>query len=199
MAAFLTHEEIDWLRSLPRWDYLNWLNAAASENSAAAEELERLIGRSRHVATKLEVADFFGISPECVELWQRKGMPYEQAQKAGEANRYDLRQAATWLADQRTIKTGGDADEAFREEKTHAARLKRLQLEGTLVEAEKYEARIANAIQIIRKGIDSFHQTFGDTAVMMLHDICDSAERCIKGEITDTPDLFMTAESEEEE
>lgn len=126
-------------------------------------------------------------------------MPYEQAQKAGEANRYDLRQAATWLADQRTIKVGGDADEAFREEKTHAARLKRLQLEGTLVEAAKYEARLASAIQIIRKGIDSFHQTFGDTAVMMLHDICDSAERAIKGEVTESPEMFLTAESGDDE
>ena len=35
---------------------------------------------------------------------------------AGQANQYDLRLIARWLAEQRTIKVGDDTDAAFREE-----------------------------------------------------------------------------------
>lgn len=172
----LNQQDIALLQSLPRPDYLAWLSAAAGESSEVADEIERQVGRSRNAAGKLEVAEFFGISVETVDLWQRKGMPFWPG-TAGQANQYDLRLIARWLAEQRTIKVGDDTDAAFREEKTAKARLERLQLEGKLVDAERFEAGLIRTIQNIRKGIESFHHKFGDDAVDMLTRICDQAER----------------------
>lgn len=106
-------------------------------------------------------------------------MPYRPG-TAGQANQYDIRLVARWLAEQRTVKVGDDAESAFREEKTATARLQRMQLEGKLVDAERYEGRLLRTIQNVRKGVESFHQKFGDDAADMLTGICDQAERSIR-------------------
>ena len=181
----LTNDERCWLRSLPNLEYLIWLNAVSQARSSSAESLELEIGRSRYAANKSELADFFAISLETVDLWARKGMPFS---KNGTANVYDLRLAAKWLASQRAIKPADDAADDYRAEKSLAAKIQRQQLEGKLVDAERYEARLVMAIQAIRRGVESMHRAFGEAAADMLTSICDNAQR-----------LLAESESEQED
>ena len=58
----------------------------SGESSEVADEIERQVGRSRNAAGKLEVAEFFGISVETVDLWQRRECRFGQGRPARQTN-----------------------------------------------------------------------------------------------------------------
>lgn len=140
-----------------------------------------MVGRSRWTANRIEMAEFFGVSHETIDLWRRKGMPHEPG-KPGDATAYDIERTAKWLAGQRSIRSDSEAVDGYREEKRRTAELNRLQLEGKLVDAVRYEQRLIRAIQAIRRGVESIHRSFGDSAALMLNDICDDAVRILEAE-----------------
>jgi hypothetical protein len=177
----LTSQELAYLRSLPAADYRNWLNDIASENPALADELQEQVGRNRTEATKDDVADFFSISLETIDLWARKGMPYTK----GPPNTYDLRVVASWLAAKRTISASDDVNDEYREEKRKLAELQRMRLEKTLVDRKWFEVRMASAIETIRKGMESIQRSFGDEVIVAITKVIDEAEEIVLGEHDD--------------
>lgn len=158
-----------------------------------AEEVQRVIGRSAYEATKIELAEFFGVQIETLDLWRRKGMPYTAAPIQNHKNTYDIRATAQWLAGKRTLPGSDDSAEVgFREEKRRTAELQRLRLEGKLVDVEVYEDRVLAAIQKIRVGTEKMHREFGEAAAILLSQICDEAERMItKGEDIEQEDADL--------
>ena len=177
----LRPDEIRYLKSLPDSDFRIWLNDIAGQDKATAAAILREIEESGWTTDDRQaVARFFDIAPETVNLWIKKGMPYE-SQGKGARGVYDLRECARWLASQRSI--GSETDERqlsveirYREEKLKLAELERKQKEGRLVDVEVHNAAVLEITGMIRKGIESFHRAFGNEAAEFLAGIINEAE-----------------------
>lgn len=165
-----------------------WLSDIAGEDESLAAAILREIDQNTWVTNdKMQVAEFFDVAPETIDLWQRKGMPYTSGGR-GVRGRYDLREASRWLAAQKTIQPEANEEQArvereYREEKRKIAELQRRKLEGSLVDAEDYQQRMLRTITMIRRGVEAFHKTFGNEAVQMLADIVDEAEQNMRQEL----------------
>lgn len=187
--AILTTEQISYLRSLPSSGLQTWLNDIASrDESLAAAIVSEMDDALYATDSRNRVATFFDVAPETIDLWVKKGMPYTSRGK-GVKGAYSLQECARWLAQQRMIAPENDerqvaADAAYREEKWKIAELQRKRLEGLLVELDLVRAKLMMIITMIRKGVESFHRTFGNEAVEQLAAILDEVEKSI-GELGD--------------
>lgn len=177
----LTTSDVRLLTSLPASELRELLTDISQEDERlAAEILAEVQRQTFHTNDKREVGKFFDVSPETIDLWQRKGMPY-QAGGHGVRGWYDLSECAKWLAEQRAGVSLDDqakqgTDIAYREEKRKIAEIQRKQLQGELVNATEYRERVMRAITLIRKGVESFHKGFGNEAVELLTTLVDEVE-----------------------
>lgn len=172
----LTPEDIAYLRSLPSSDFEAWLSSIAASNEDVAAQILFAV-RARQVADKRALTEFFGVAPETVDLWVRKGMPTEP--KAGGEARYDPQACAQWLARQKNSLATDDEDKKsandYREEKRKIAELQRRKMEGELFEIRHLEERLTMVKGTIRKGLDQVQKAFGDNVVAELSRIVDDA------------------------
>lgn len=193
----LSAEELAYLQSLPSSALNQFLKDLAREDvrkaawvqdqlstfqeNPTATEASNLLSRTHSNAkapklTRVQLAQIAGVSPSTVDHWKDKGCPYENLGNH-QASSYDLGEVFAWYI----RNTGGNAASAIvediRQEDLATKRLKRLQLEGSLVEVSKYrEALLAINVQI-QAGVKALHQQFGTEAVELLSRVVNEAER----------------------
>lgn len=184
----LTPADIALIKSLPPSELNQFITNLAATDEREAAALVRELDRYSLVTTdKQRVAEFFGISEETVNLWQRKGMPHRPGGR-GVRGTYDLEQCAQWLAEQRAgvsadDKERTDVDIKFREEKSRMAEIQRRKLEGELVEVARITESYLRMTVAIRKGVDQLTATYGQSLVEDLGRIVDEAKDTFLSEV----------------
>lgn len=172
----LTQTDLDYLKSLPSSEFDSFVAKIAAQDEDLAASILFVVG-SRQVADKQTMCAFFGVAPETIDLWARKGMPSEA--KVGGESRYDPARCAQWLARQKGQVTADDQERKvandYREEKRRIAELQRRKMEGELFELRHLEERLATVKVAIRKGLDQIQKAFGDEVVVELGRIIDDA------------------------
>ncbi len=178
----LTHDDKRFLQSLSASELEACLNDIAQTSPTVAHELRQQLFKNQ--ATRQEVADFFGVAVDTIDLWKRKGCPYEGI--TGVESKYDLEKVAKWLAHQKVIQIGGDdlQDQKLKAERLKLAEIKRKQLEGSLIDRNQLMGALVSWISLIRKGTQRFQRNFGDEAVEQLNELLDETMEAIERDFT---------------
>jgi phage terminase Nu1 subunit (DNA packaging protein) len=123
---------------------------------------------------KAEVANFFDVAMETIDLWQRKGMPYVSGGK-GVRGHYDLRECARWLHKQRgpVQEDQEDVDYRYRQEKAKIAELHRKKLEGGVVDKQAWQDCLNRVVGLIRNATEGWHRKYGNEFVDEMNELCD--------------------------
>lgn len=165
---------------MPSSEFEAWLSNVAAQDEDMAAQILFLVG-SRQVADKQGITTFFGVAPETIDLWARKGMPTEP--KVGGEARYDPQACAQWLARQKGTLASDDEDKRaaneYRDEKRRIAELQRRKMEGELFELRHLEERLTLVKGQIRKGLDQMQKAFGDDVVAELARVIEEAIEAI--------------------
>lgn len=181
----LSNEDLDYLKSLSESELSQFLEAVREENPQLAARVKRLVSGRR--VSKQELCDIFGIAEQTVENWQRKGCP--KPEKIGRRVYFDLFDICKWMAHQKVVHVGNsEADEIERDlkrEKARKAAIERRKLEGELVEVASHRQQMELLLGLIRKGVQSFHQRFGNDAQAMLEEIVDAALQTVRDKFSD--------------
>jgi len=175
----LTPSQLVWLKSLNSSDLQTLLSDIAEYDDDLAirivQDLDVLSWETRDKAT---VADFFQVSLETIDLWQRKGMPFTSGGR-GVQSTWNLRACTRWLATQRgKIKAeGSDPNHTIHREKARMLELQRLKLEGELVDLGEYRQSLMDVCAMMRRHIESLHRRFGNEVIEALNEGVDEMER----------------------
>jgi phage terminase Nu1 subunit (DNA packaging protein) len=115
------------------------------------------------IVNKAGVAVFFGVSPQSVDAWIRRGLPALERGTQGKPWRFDLLEVARWrFSPSAGTATEGDPDpanmaprerldhfRALREQAKHEVEMRQL------IPAAEFESGIANVIKPIATGLES--------------------------------------------
>lgn len=171
----LSQKDLEYLRSMPSSEYEEWLTNLANNDEEMAASVLRAVG-SIPVCSKKIVCQFYGVAPETIDLWVRKGMPVEP--KVNGESRFDLMKCSQWIVRQRggvlsKDDAGRQVEIEYRDEKRRIAELQRRKMEGELYEIKHLERRLATIKVAIRKRLDQIQKAFGDGVVSELSLIID--------------------------
>lgn len=124
-----------------------------------------------------EVAEFFGTTETVVKKeWRKNGMP-------GDQRRWNLSAIARWriAGVRRPEKPDTKAAlEDYRSERARVERLRRMELEGTLVRAEVLHALLMQVSASLRKLGEQMQREFGAEAHRLLNEGLEECEREIE-------------------
>lgn len=170
----LTTAELTRLRSLPDSELRSFLDQVRAQNPDLAEDIRRQV---KSESTRTDVADYFGVAVDTIDVWNRKGCPHEG--KKGSMCWYFIPDVAKWLARQKVIKVGNEELEKLEKElKAENLKLKQIERQrkdGTLVNRQDVEKVLHHVMADIRNRVAEFHSNYGDDAVEQLNDIVDDA------------------------
>ncbi len=188
----LTALEIQRWRSLGEFEREAQLRLIEDELGEAAAVSIRSQIDGQWILDNEELANHFGVGLRSINTWKQQGMP--QISPGGRKTKplYDLRECAKWLAMWASKKIPAttnqsireqEASATYREQKAELEKLKRLRLEGSLVDVEMHDRRMMDVIHLIRTGVKSFHRAHGNAAMEQLTQLIDEAEAAYKQEI----------------
>ena len=135
---------------------------------------------NRSVATRDEVAAYFGVGLRTVAAWMAAGCP-------GRPGTYDLAAIHAWRdaqrrrdPDQLLQGTTSPALERYREERAKLARLDRLERERQLIPRDEIHVLLAQIAQLIRGAGEILQRNYGPDAQQTLDEALDEAAALIE-------------------